>query len=43
MWKTVKRLIIFAVALKILKKTGYYGKNIRIRFRDKLDWVGDCG
>ena len=40
MRKTVRWLIIFAVALKILKKTDYYGKNIRIRFGHKLDWVG---
>lgn len=40
MRKTVKGLIIFFLTLKNLKKTGNYGKNIRIGFRDKLDWVG---
>ncbi len=43
MWKTVKYSIIFLLTLEILKKTDYYGKNIRIGFRDKLNWVGDCG
>ena len=43
MRKTVKWVTIFFVALKILTNTGCYGKNNRIRFRDKLDWMGDCG
>jgi hypothetical protein len=43
MRETVKEIIIFLLTLEILKKTDCYGENIRIRFRNKLNWVGDCG